>query len=384
MAAIEYARGRNLRDINPVARRAGSLREFADQLEADRSKTKSTAPYICAPMSGRRRAESALPRSWLPVDADRIDRAALTRWDRLIGRFSGLQWATHSSTRDEPRRRAIILLDKVATRDECIAAGASFAELVAVELGDAVELDPCVYRPEQPVLAPPMYSQVEILGGDSWPVRHNSTAGGQQQLRLQSSSVSPQCASVLLLCSSVGEAAFEPDEIPAGVGQRNRCLWQLAQRLKAQKANATYEDVRAVAVAWHAAFNDVIGTKSLTVTIDDLWRMYEKVRWTKGGVMSDALLHANSVVLPDPVDRLGYGEHERRLLKVCIALAAQQQPGEPFFISVRVAGREAGLDYSDAAKVLRVMERDGLLELVTKGAGKVASRYRLGPLLGGR
>jgi TPP-dependent trihydroxycyclohexane-1,2-dione (THcHDO) dehydratase len=58
-------------------------------------------------------------------------------------------------------------------------------------------------------------------------------------------------------------------------------------------------------------------------------------------------------------------------------MALQKHEGDkPFFISARVAGDLAGVHYTDASKMLAAFVTDGVLELVKKGAGKVASRYR--------
>jgi hypothetical protein len=180
--------------------------------------------------------------------------------------------------------------------------------------------------------------------------------------------------------AAVGD--FPPDCVPEAEGQRNGRLFELARHLKADNPEAEFAQVREVAKAWHAMFVDIIGTKSLLATIDTLWQAYQKVKHPKGALMIEALQAADSLVIPPLVDRLGYSEQERALLRVCIALATHHAP-EPFFLSARTAGGVVKMDYSDAAKALRVMALDGLLEVVHKGSGRTASRYRLGPALTG-
>lgn len=51
----------------------------------------------------------------------------------------------------------------------------------------------------------------------------------------------------------------------------------------------------------------------------------------------------------------------------------------PFFISARQAGEVLGVHFTDASKMLSALVADGGLTLVSKGAGKVASRYRCTP-----
>jgi len=48
----------------------------------------------------------------------------------------------------------------------------------------------------------------------------------------------------------------------------------------------------------------------------------------------------------------------------------------PFFISARQAGDVLGIHFTDASKMMAALVTDGVLQLVSKGVGKVASRYR--------
>jgi hypothetical protein len=79
--------------------------------------------------------------------------------------------------------------------------------------------------------------------------------------------------------------------------------------------------------------------------------------------------------LPEGISSLGYGDRVQYLVRLCIALQAHHGT-DPFFISARQAGEAMGLHFTDASKTLSALVADGVLTLVTKGAGKVASRYR--------
>ena len=79
--------------------------------------------------------------------------------------------------------------------------------------------------------------------------------------------------------------------------------------------------------------------------------------------------------LPDGLIQLGYGEKTILLCRICKQL--QRNAGEdPFFISSRQAGDLVNLHFTDASKVLYALVADGVLELVKRGAGNQASRYR--------
>lgn len=386
MPRIEYARGRNLRDNMPEQRAADDFGQFIAALDRDRAPSKTGAAYICGPMQGKRGMDNAQPRIWLPLDADRIAASEHARWREWCAQHAGVAWPTHNSTENAPRDRVIILLDRPASREECIATGVEIVGKVRAEFGDVVQLDECVFRPEQAVHVPPTRVRLEVLEGR--PIQVVASPQAQMQATPrdvvsppQSSSVQPLYSSVPLLWVS---DTFEPDCVPTDIGQRNDCLWNLARRLKARKADAAYPEVRVVATAWHAKFVDVIGTKAVMVTVADLWHAYQLVKFPMGVLMTEALKQVDAVVLPLAIGQLSYGEQECRLLRLCIALAHQQPHGAPFFISVRKVDELIGIDYSDAAKVLKGMVRDGVLELVQKGVGKHASRYRLGPPLAGQ
>jgi hypothetical protein len=393
---IDYSFGQRLQDVSPAQRTADTIADFVAALDVGRSAVKLKSGYICGPMRGRRCARNALPRTWLPLDADKISPQALGAWADFCRQHRAIRWPTHSSTPDAPRQRVIVFLDKPATRDECVSTGEALRRAVRAKFGDDVELDSSVFRPEQPVLLPPEGAEVEgfdgavlpVLAGQPAPTRR---AEGADNIHPQSSSVilsNPLSSSVGFACSSVGAFAraavgdFPPDCVPEAEGQRNGRLFELARHLKADNPEAEFAQVREVAKSWHATFVDIIGTKSLLATIDTLWQAYQKVKHPKGALMIEALQAADSLVIPPLVDRLGYSEQERALLRVCIALATHHAP-EPFFLSARTAGGVVKMDYSDAAKALRVMALDGLLEVVHKGSGRTASRYRLGPALTG-
>ncbi len=177
-----------------------------------------------------------------------------------------------------------------------------------------------------------------------------------------------------LLLSSVGCPATTPQY----EGQRNRCLFELARRAKAKWPEATREDRRGLVQQWHTAHYAVIGTKAVTVSLDDFERAWEAARHAPGetlaAVMAGVNLHAP---LPDHVSAMGYGPHDATLWHICAALQAHAGDA-PFFVSARIAAELMGhSDHSTAAAMLRAFVADGVLELVSKGAGRVASRYRM-------
>lgn len=182
-----------------------------------------------------------------------------------------------------------------------------------------------------------------------------------------------------LLSSSVGIPAHT---LPNSEGERNRRLFDLARWVKGKYPNATREQLRAIVVEWHCMALPVIGTKDFATTWTDFLRGLEKVRKPHGETLQAILETVDDATpLPEWIIALEYGEACHRLIRVCAALQAHAGC-EPFFLSARQAGELIGMHFTDAAKVLGALVFDGVVTLVSKGAGRVASRYRMSAHVG--
>lgn len=177
-----------------------------------------------------------------------------------------------------------------------------------------------------------------------------------------------------LLCSSVG---IPPHTLPTNVGERNKKLFELARWLKGTRPDAPRAELRAIVQEWHRLVLPVIGTKDFATTWGDFLRGWEKVRIPYGATLT-AILGGidSSAPLPDAIVALAYGEKGNDLYRICMALQAHAG-AEPFFLSARQAGEMTGMYFTDASKVLSAFVADGVLELVVRGVGRIASRYRL-------
>lgn len=177
------------------------------------------------------------------------------------------------------------------------------------------------------------------------------------------------------LSSSVG-IAIPAATLPSKEGQRNKCLFELARHLKGKMPEASRDELRVIVKRWHEMALPVIGTKDFSVTWADFVNGWEKVRQPHGATMNAIMAGINkSSPLPAGITSLGYGEHAFYLVRVCMALQVHAAD-KPFFISARQAGEVLGIHYTDAAKMLKALVADGVITLVSQGAGKVASRYR--------
>ena len=176
-----------------------------------------------------------------------------------------------------------------------------------------------------------------------------------------------------LLSSSVG---IPPNVLPAQEGQRNRCLFEFARFLRGKTPDATKQELRVQVARWHELALPVIGTKDFATTWADFLNGWEKVRQPYGATMQTIVTNIDHTErLPNGIESLGYGKASIHLVRLCMALQSHQG-NAAFFISARQAGEVLGVHFTDASKMLSALVADGVLALVSKGSGNVASRYR--------
>lgn len=201
-----------------------------------------------------------------------------------------------------------------------------------------------------------------VSGGD----RAHLQKTQKTQMTQQSSSVSSD--------SSVGEAITR--HLPEGIGERNRRLFDLARHIKGLMPDATKADLRGIVAEWHRLALPNIGTAGFAESWGDFQRGWDAVHTPYGSVLDRILGEIDMTEkAPESLVSLGYDDKALLLCRICKQLQANAGEG-PFFISVRQAGELIGLHFTDAGKVLYALVADDVLELVKKGAGKAASRYR--------
>lgn len=171
--------------------------------------------------------------------------------------------------------------------------------------------------------------------------------------------------------SPLSVAAF----IPEAQGQRNKCLFELARHLKGAIPEATKGDLRPIIQEWHSLACPVVGTKDFSITWTDFVRGWDAVKFPHGETLAGILNGVQDDVLPHALEPLGYGPATCLLVKVCRRLALFHGT-DAFYISARQAGELVGVHFTDAAKMLSALVADEVITLVSKGSGKVASRYR--------
>lgn len=165
--------------------------------------------------------------------------------------------------------------------------------------------------------------------------------------------------------------------LPTDTGQRSRCLFDLARRLKAvpRLAGLSHTPLRTVVRAWYERAVAVIGTKAWIDTWNDFSRAWARARWPHGmNPIEVAWQRARGgarVVLPDVDD-----DSLPLLATFCRELQAMTAP-EPFYLSYAVAAKLLGVSTSTAYSYLGYLEAEGFLHVVKRGikGGKTATRY---------
>jgi hypothetical protein len=79
------------------------------------------------------------------------------------------------------------------------------------------------------------------------------------------------------------------------VGQRNRCLFELARYLRGRIPQASREELRGLVMKWHDMALPVIGTKDFAITWADFLNGWAKVQKPFGSTMqtiTDTIDHA--------------------------------------------------------------------------------------------
>lgn len=162
--------------------------------------------------------------------------------------------------------------------------------------------------------------------------------------------------------------------IPRQYGTRNGCIFRLASYLKSQYPTASADDLAPVFRRWHHLALEGIRTKDF----EESWVDF-KVAWKKCNHQFGSKLDSALSVLPDIPPQLlnpNYGERTLKLIRICLALQKQAE-STPFFLGCRKAGELLGISHTNAANYLQMLADDGILKLISKGSGQLASRYEI-------
>jgi hypothetical protein len=227
----------------------------------------------------------------------------------------------------------------------------------------------------------PTYAWLNPLPDGPLPLLPASLIGDACRQETQQTQGNPRQHSQPIACARTSSTSAQARELeveqaitatlPTGAGQRNACLFRLARALKGFLPDATPTELRNIVGAWHLRALPVIRTKDFGESWSDFVTAWKAIRHPAGGALTAAAIAAASLVLPGIA--AGYDGHLYRLAAFCAALQAQAGDGT-FFLGSREAAKHLGIDKGQAWRLLKTLEFDGLLRLVTKGTKASTSR----------
>jgi len=164
--------------------------------------------------------------------------------------------------------------------------------------------------------------------------------------------------------------------LPAGPGQRRRCLFDLSRLLKRITPDASRDELREIVRAWHQQALPFIRTKEFDETWADFTDAWELVRRPAGCSFQAAAKAADLDIPPFIIER--YDGNLRRLASLCRQL--QMRWGDrPFPLGCQKAADYLGVSNKmHAWRLLNTLQADRIIVLEKLGTkkSKKASEYR--------
>jgi hypothetical protein len=176
--------------------------------------------------------------------------------------------------------------------------------------------------------------------------------------------------------------------MPDGPGQRHRKLFDLARRLKgmAHLTDAPVGNLAGIVRGWWNRALPIITTKDWESTWKDFRDAWKEVKHPIGQDPIHEMIRA-AASADEPAESSSYCRAEvKRLVRVCrdMQTVCEIRGSDRFFLACRTAAIECGFSgpngYRIAARWLKRLVADGVLELVQAGIGgtksRLASEYR--------
>jgi hypothetical protein len=154
-------------------------------------------------------------------------------------------------------------------------------------------------------------------------------------------------------------------------------VFDLARALKSIIPGASAQGLKAIVHDWHYRALHVIRTKDFTTTWLDFVVAWERIRAPEVEIM--AAIVAKAKAMPTPAAGMNYDSEPMRQLVALCAMLQQHHGATPWPLSCRKAGEIIGVSHDTAARMLKALRFDRVIELA-KPAGKkhsgIAAEYR--------
>lgn len=165
--------------------------------------------------------------------------------------------------------------------------------------------------------------------------------------------------------------------LPSGPGQRNRRVFDLARGLLGILGrNVDAKELRRIVKDWHRQALPHIRTKPFDETWTDYVTAWERIKQPAGASLIAAINSADTMPVPDVAKQYDTPAL-RRLVSICTGLAAQWGDN-PFPLGCAKAGEIIGVSKTEAHRLLRTLQFDGIIVRTLKGtkASGKASEWR--------
>jgi len=182
---------------------------------------------------------------------------------------------------------------------------------------------------------------------------------------------------------SVSSEKVINETLPQSFGTRNRQIFEFARAIKSfpQFADAKPQDFRSFVVEWHKKALPNIRTKEFEETWIDFLKAWPKIKYSKGKEPIMQIFERAIQFEPPKIADEKYPNHTKLKILVSLCKELQRAAGQnPFFLSVRTAGKLLNISPMQASRWFFLLESDGILRVVSKGGTpetvRQATRYR--------
>ena len=179
------------------------------------------------------------------------------------------------------------------------------------------------------------------------------------------------------LSDSLSVDSIITQTVPTKSGERNACVLKLARGLRynARIAASEVAKLRDIVQQWHRFALPIINTKDFDSTWSDFLYAFDHARYPLGVNPLDlAAMRVDPLSLPE-VASLYDGMPTRRLIGLCYQLAIMDV-GKRFFLSTHDVARRLGIQQPQVWRLLRMLERDGVIKCTERGNERRATRYQ--------
>lgn len=171
------------------------------------------------------------------------------------------------------------------------------------------------------------------------------------------------------------QAAIDKTQ-PTDIGQRNKCLFELARRLRGIEALADMDPKSLIPLVqqWHGKAVDVINTPDISESIADFLRGWQRVKFP---IHADYIRDVHRRATADPDPGLEYMDEANRLgILSAMCRILQEECAEPgvFYLSCRTASLPFRVKHTTANNWLFLLEQFGYIRTVIKGGTPTTAR----------